>query len=210
VSNTLRIITLIPGFVLGLTLHEFSHALVAVRLGDPTARQLGRLSLNPLRHLDLFGSLMLILAGFGWAKPIPVDARYLRSPRRDMAMIALAGPLSNLVLAVVLAMMLRLVLAAGGTSSSSVLILLLVQAVWINLVLAVFNLIPLPPLDGSRIVAGVVPEQWNRGYDQLERFGPMILLALVLAANLTGVSVLSRFIMPVANPLFNLLMGKWL
>lgn len=209
-SNTLRIITLIPGFVLGLTLHEFSHALVAVRLGDPTARQLGRLSLNPLRHLDLFGSLMLILAGFGWAKPIPVDARYLRSPRRDMAMIALAGPLSNLVLAVVLAMMLRLVLAAGGTSSSSVLILLLVQAVWINLVLAVFNLIPLPPLDGSRIVAGVVPEQWNRGYDQLERFGPMILLALVLAANLTGVSVLSRFIMPVANPLFNLLMGKWL
>ena len=97
-QNLSNILPLIPGFILGLTLHEFSHALVADRLGDSTARRMGRLTLNPLAHLDLFGSLMLIFAGFGWAKPVPVNYHSLRSPRRDMALIAVAGPVSNVVL----------------------------------------------------------------------------------------------------------------
>lgn len=209
-NNINYTLTLIPGFILGLTLHEFSHAWVANRLGDSTAQQMGRLTLNPLAHLDLFGSLMLIFAGFGWAKPVPVNAYNLRHPRRDMAMIALAGPVSNVLLATAIAIVLRLVLAFGlgdALMTFNVVLLIIARAVWINIVLAVFNLIPLPPLDGSRILAGIVPEAWNHGYDQLERFGPAILLGIVVLASFTGVSIFGRIIMPLVNPLFNLIMG---
>jgi Zn-dependent protease len=211
--NLTQILPLIPGFILGLTLHEFSHALMADRLGDHTARRMGRLTLNPIAHLDLFGSLMLIFAGFGWAKPVPVNYSALRSPRRDMALIAVAGPVANVILAAVLAFVLRVLMPAGpnapGLLPESVL-LVFFQGIWINVILAVFNLIPVPPLDGSRIVAGLVPEHWNHGYEQFERIGPLLLLGLVLLASVTGVSVLSRIIMPVANPVFKLVMGAWL
>ncbi|MFZ5432551.1 MAG: site-2 protease family protein [Calditrichota bacterium] len=208
-ENTSRILTLIPGFLFGLTLHEFSHAWAATRLGDPTARRLGRLSLNPLAHLDLFGSLALIFIGFGWAKPVPVDPNYLRSPRRDMALIAAAGPVSNLLIAIVLAALARLALVGSNAIEGSVStgILILVQAVWINIVLAIFNLIPLPPLDGSRVLAGIVPETWNHGYEQVERFGPMILFGVIILASVTGISILGRIIMPVAEPVFRWFMG---
>ena len=207
------ILTLVPGFVLGLTLHEYSHALAAYRLGDSTAQRMGRLTLNPLAHLDLFGSLMLVFAGFGWAKPVPVNALALRHPRRDMAIVAVAGPLANVVLATALAMLFRLLLVVGmgpALMQMRMVFTILAGGVWVNVVLAVFNLIPLPPLDGSRILAGVVPPEWNHGYEQMERFGPMILLGLVLLANFAGVSVLGRIISPVAQPLYRLLMGPWL
>jgi Zn-dependent protease len=204
------ILTLVPGFVLGLTLHEYSHALAAYRLGDTTAQQMGRLTLNPLAHLDLFGSLMLVFAGFGWAKPVPVNALAFRHPRRDMAIVAVAGPLANVVLATALAMLLRLLLLTGwGTEllQYKLIFTIIASGVWVNVVLAVFNLIPLPPLDGSRILAGVVPPEWNHGYEQMERFGPMILLGLVMLANFAGISVLGRIISPVAQPLYRLLIG---
>jgi Zn-dependent protease len=205
-----QILTLVPGFVLGLTLHEYSHALAAYRLGDPTAQQAGRLTLNPLAHLDIFGSLMLIFAGFGWAKPVPVNVLAMRHPRRDMAIVAMAGPLANVVLATALAILFRLLLVAGfGTAlmQYKIIFTIIAGGVWVNVVLAVFNLIPLPPLDGSRIVAGVVPPEWNHGYEQMERFGPMILLGLVMLANFAGISVLGRIISPVAQPLYRLLIG---
>ena len=211
-----NIASLLPGFIIGLTIHEFSHAAVATRLGDPTARSMGRLTLNPLAHLDLFGSLMLIFAGFGWAKPVPVDANNLRSPRRDMAMIAFAGPLSNVVLAFVVGFGLRVAYPEGFSStqmSSSVAattMWIAVQAVWINVILAAFNMIPIPPLDGSRILAGVVPESWNHGYEQFERIGPMLLLGLVLLASFGGISIFSRLVSPVATPLLSLILGDWL
>jgi Zn-dependent protease len=209
-NNLPQILTLIPGFIVGLTLHEFSHALAADKLGDPTARNAGRLTLNPIAHLDLLGSVALVVAGFGWAKPCPVDASRFRSPRRDMALVALAGPVSNLILALLISVVIH-VLAPLGLGdwmySSSMAVLIVVRGVWINVVLAVFNLIPIPPLDGSRIVAGVVPEDWNAGYEHFERYGPLVLIGLVLLASFTGVSVLSRIIMPVAEPVFKLVMG---
>ena len=206
ISHTL---TLIPGFIIGLTVHEFSHAWTASRLGDTTARDGGRLTLNPLAHLDVFGSLMLLFIGFGWAKPVPVDARNFRSPRMDMAMVAVAGPLANVVLAIVLAVVLRFALALADPAAASVSLpqLVLVQAVWINIVLAVFNLIPIPPLDGSRVIAGFLPEAWSRAYDRLEGFGPALLFAIVILANLADVSILGRIIKPVAEPLFRWAIG---
>ncbi|HEY3296149.1 MAG TPA: site-2 protease family protein [bacterium] len=211
--NLSDILTLVPGFVFGLTLHEFSHAFVASRLGDPTAQRMGRLTLNPLAHLDLLGSVMLVAAGFGWAKPVPVDVNYLRSPRRDMALIAVAGPVSNIVLATACALLLRLLFMTGlfGDSTvASVALNVMIQAIQINVILAVFNIIPVPPLDGSRIVAGIVPEAWNHGYEQFERFGPLLLLGLVLIGSVTGVSILSRIIMPMASPIYKLVMLDWL
>jgi Zn-dependent protease len=208
-----HILYLIPGFVVGLTFHEFCHAWTANRLGDPTARIHGRLTLNPLAHLDLIGSLMLVFAGFGWAKPVPVNVYNLQSPRRDMALIASAGPAANLILAIAVSLLAHGLIAAGvvgASSASALLLLILVQSVWINVILAVFNLIPIPPLDGSRILAGVVPEEWNYGYEQFEKYGPFMLFGLILLANVTGVSVLGRIVMPVAQPVFNLVMGEWL
>jgi Zn-dependent protease len=212
-QNFSDILTLAPGFIIGLTFHEFSHAYAAYRLGDDTAQRAGRLTLNPAAHLDLFGSLMLIVAGFGWAKPVPVDANNFRSPRRDMALVAMAGPVSNVIMATVFSLLLHFADMAGlpgMMSSASIATLVLVQGVWINVILAVFNLIPVPPLDGSRIVAGVVPPEWNHGYEQFERVGPMLLFGLILLASLSGVSILSRIMMPVAEPLFRFIMGAWL
>ena len=213
--NTQAILALIPGFIVGLTIHEFSHAYVATRLGDPTARFLGRLTLNPLAHLDVLGSIMLIFAGFGWAKPVPVNEHYLHSPRRDMALIAIAGPISNILLAMLIGFALRVTFPAGFSSTQvsswmGIAAWVSVQAVWINVVLAAFNLLPIPPLDGSRVLAGIVPPSWNHGYQQMERFGPMLLLALVVIASLSGVSLFGRLIAPVAKPLLALVLGGWL
>ncbi len=214
--NYSNILSLLPGFIIGLTFHEFSHAYVATRLGDSTARDMGRLTLNPIAHLDLFGTLMLVFAGFGWAKPVPVNATLLRSPRRDMAMIALAGPVSNVVLALLIGFGLRAAypdgFSAAQTASSltSTMIWITVQAVWINVILAAFNLIPIPPLDGSRILAGIVPEHWNRGYEQFERIGPMLLLGLVLLASFSGISIFNRLVSPIARPLLSFILGDWL
>ncbi|MBU0509997.1 site-2 protease family protein [bacterium] len=207
--NYTQILLLLPGFVIGLTVHEFFHAWTAARLGDPTAKTMGRLTLNPLRHLDFFGSLMLVFIGFGWAKPVPVDPRYFRSPYRDMAMVAVAGPLSNLGLGIAFAFLLRLsVLFMDPTAASLPWpLMVLAQAVWINIVLAIFNLIPIPPLDGSRIVSGFIPERWARGYERFERIGPLLFIAVVLLANFADVSVFGRIIMPVAQPLFRLFVG---
>ena len=149
---------LIPPILFALTVHEFSHAYVASRMGDPTARLLGRLTLNPLAHLDPIGTILLLIAGFGWAKPVPVDARYLAHPRRDMMWIALAGPASNVILAALFGTLLRGVdgnAYLSGTIMGAALVDMVRYSVYLNLMLAVFNLIPIFPLDGSRILTGL-------------------------------------------------------
>jgi Zn-dependent protease len=197
--------TILPSFVVlvcSLSFHEAAHAWMADRLGDPTARNLGRLTLNPLAHVDWIGTVLFPLVAMstgapliGWAKPVPVDFRYLRSPRRDFALVAVAGPVSNLVLAVLLAVVRALIVSTrplpGGTADMASEIL--VSAVLLNVLLAVFNMIPVPPLDGSNVAIGLLPPEAGRLFMAMRPWGFIILYALML----TG--VLWEIIRPVQN-----------
>jgi Zn-dependent protease len=179
--------------LLAITVHEASHGYAARALGDRTAQMLGRLSLNPIRHIDPVGTILvpgilLVLGGFlfGWAKPVPVNMRNLTHPRRDMALVAIAGPLSNLAMALGWGLLLKFALATGATDGVWLGIrAMAVAGIVINLILMVLNLLPLPPLDGGRVLTGLVPESWARRLDRIEPFGLLILVAL-LATGLLG------------------------
>lgn len=174
---------LFPLFMMTVVIHEVSHGVVANFLGDPTARLAGRLTLNPLKHIDPFGTLLLPLMLrlihspiiFGWAKPVPVDYRNLRHPKRDMLWIGAAGPASNFAMAAVAALLLK----AGGPAWPPLAISLLQALALINLSLGLFNLLPVPPLDGSRILVGLLPVPWAAAVLRLERWGILILMALL-------------------------------
>ncbi len=168
------LVLLIPVVVFALVIHEFSHAWVANKLGDPTARYSGRLTLNPMAHLDPIGTLMILLVGFGYAKPVPVDTRYLSNPRVDMMKIAFAGPAANLLLAFIGGTIIRSGFV-GGTILS--MIFLFTQ---INIMLAVFNMIPIPPLDGSQIFSGLMMRKNPELVYKLQTYGPQILLGLIM------------------------------
>ena len=166
--------------LLCLTVHETCHGLAAYALGDPTARQAHRLSLNPLRHIDWFGLLMMFLAGFGWAKPVPVNPNYFKKPKQDMALTALAGPMSNFLLALIMLLAARIFcdVASYSEANQRILDFILMVAI-LSIGLGLFNLVPIPPLDGSKVLFAVLPD---RAYDQLmryERYGMLVLFALV-------------------------------
>ena len=162
-----------------LTVHETCHGLAALALGDPTAKRARRLSLNPLRHIDWFGLLMMITVGFGWAKPVPVD-RYFKNPKGGMAITALAGPLSNLLMAYLSALALGALSAVaavrGETAGLTLWLDFFALMVSLNIGLGIFNLIPFPPLDGSKVVAMFLPDRWYYRWMQLERYGMFILM----------------------------------
>src|SRR6266852_7233052 len=175
-----RIITLLIAF----TIHELSHAVTAVQLGDDTPRRMGRLTLNPLAHLDPIGSVLLIFAGFGWAKPVQINPYNLRTnPHVGMAVVAAAGPISNFVMALIAAIPFRLGLLSPFASSGGPILPslpgFLIDFISINLLLMLFNLIPIAPLDGSKILAGFAPREWDGVLATLEQWGPFLLLALV-------------------------------
>jgi Zn-dependent protease len=206
--DPIAFLLLLPPLLFALTVHEWSHGYTALRLGDPTARLLGRLTLNPLAHLDPIGSLLMLLPPhFGWAKPVPVDPRYLRHPRRDLMWIALAGPFSNLVLAVVFGALLQGLARSGMLAAHPRLdaagapAVMLQLGVQINLVLMAFNLIPIFPLDGSRVLSGLLSPALAERYRAMEPVGPFLLLALVLVGPLLGVSVIGAFVSPVVHGL---------
>jgi Zn-dependent protease len=168
-----------------VTVHEYAHAYVADRLGDPTPRNYGRLTLNPLAHLDLVGSLLILLVGFGWAKPVPVNPSNFSNWRRDTLIVAAAGPLANVTLLFVLGVPFKLgLLDPHGAGAALPLGLLLLITMQINAMLAVFNLIPVPPLDGSKILMGVLPPAQAATYARLQPYGTMVLLVLVLTNTL--------------------------
>ena len=168
--------------IIAMTVHEFAHGLAAYKLGDSTARLSGRLTLNPLAHIDFFWTILLPLVlflsssgnfVFGAAKPVPIDYRALKNPKRDIIWIGLSGPLANLILAFIIAQVLKF------TPLSGIVVYLLLNLLLINVVLALFNLIPIPPLDGSRVLMGLLPERLSRQYIRLERYGFIILFAFI-------------------------------
>jgi len=187
------LLLLVPVLLFALCFHEFAHAWVAYKLGDPTAKHSGRLTLNPLAHLDLMGSLMILFVGFGWAKPVPVDVRYLQNPRTDMMKVAFAGPAANLLLAFIGGTIIRAHLVGGS------LILMLVLFTQINIMLAVFNMIPIPPLDGSQIFSGLMVRKNPDLVMKLQMYGPQILFGLILIGYLTEISPLWWAMSPFVN-----------
>jgi Zn-dependent protease len=194
-----RIIVWILPVVFAITVHEVAHGWVAKKYGDNTADSQGRLTLNPIKHIDLVGTiiipaLLLIImlktgTGFifGWAKPVPVDPRNFKNPRADMAIVALAGPVSNVLMAIAWALVARagVTIGSSATQISDPLIYTGIAGIYINLVLAFINLLPIPPLDGSRILSGLLPNYWAWQYNKLERFG-FIILILLLSTNVLG------------------------
>ena len=189
-----------------LSFHEFAHAWMASKCGDNTAARMGRLTLNPMAHLDVMGSLMILFVGFGWAKPVPVDSRNLSDPRKDMMKVAAAGPLSNLLLAMVAGMAWRLL---GGINflldtNFPVLIFYFTQ---INIALAVFNLIPVSPLDGSQIFSGYLMKTNPELALKIQSYGPQVLFGLILFGYVTGFSILWLVMKPFVNFFMLLFIG---
>ena len=179
-GSLLDMVLRLAAVLLCLTVHETCHGLAAYALGDPTARRAHRLSLNPLRHIDWFGLLMMFAVGFGWAKPVPVNPNYFKKPKQGMALTALAGPVSNFLLALLTLLAARIFcdVAAYSETNQSILDFLLMVAV-LSIGLGLFNLVPIPPLDGSKVLFAVLPD---RAYNQLmryERYGMLVLFALV-------------------------------
>jgi Zn-dependent protease len=204
-------IMLVPG-LFAITFHEVAHGFVAEKFGDPTARMLGRLSLNPLKHLDIVGTIALMVFGFGWAKPVPVNFGNLRKPKRDMVWVALAGPGANLLLALVSAVLLRGLLLLGSVTSEvqieaaspilNPVLLMAYFSLYINVLLGVFNLLPIPPFDGGRVMVGLLPARQGEWLSRFEPFGFIIILLLIFYTPVWPV-----LIQPVVNFLVAVLSG---
>ena len=179
-GSLLSMVTRLAAVLLCLTVHESCHGLAAYALGDPTARREHRLSLNPLRHIDWFGLLMMFVAGFGWAKPVPVNPNYFKKPKQGMALTALAGPVSNFLLALLMLLAARIFcdVAAYSEANQRILDFLLMVAL-LSIGLGLFNLLPIPPLDGSKVLFAVLPDGAYNQLMRYERYGMLLLFALV-------------------------------
>ncbi|MGC1391135.1 MAG: site-2 protease family protein [Bacteroidales bacterium] len=186
-----RVLKFLPGIILGLTVHEYCHALVAHMCGDSTSKDQGRISLNPLKHIDPLGFIMLIFVGFGWAKPVQFNEQNLRNPRTDVIKIALAGPLSNAVIAMILSVILSLLSSVAVIRMAQVMQIVsevFIYAIYINWGLFIFNLIPLPPLDGSHLLLS----QFKRFpvlYNGLYKYGSLLLFGLIIMSFITKINV---------------------
>jgi len=198
--NFQTLLLIAPPILLALTFHEYAHAYAAYRYGDDTAKQSGRLSLNPLRHLDPLGTIMIFIVHFGWAKPVPVNPNRLRNPKKDMLWISAAGPLANMMLALASGLLIRVLLTIGVTpdrhTAIGLLFFMVIMSLQINLALAIFNILPIAPLDGSKILSALLPVRYEKLIYFLERYGPFILIGLIIFGQATGVSVLGGLIWP--------------
>ena len=200
------LIILLPILIFSLCFHEFSHGYIAYKLGDHTAARNGRLTLNPLAHLDPIGSLMILFVGFGWAKPVPVNPVNFSNPRVDMMKVAFAGPASNLLLAFTGGLMMRLVNIVG-LLQSEMFIQTLYYFILINISLAVFNMIPVAPLDGSQIFGNMISKNNPELAWKLQMYGPKILMGIILIGMVTPFSVLGFLMMPFVKMFMYLFTG---
>jgi Zn-dependent protease len=188
--DLLRTLKFLPGIILGLTVHEFSHAYIAHLCGDSTSKDMGRVTLNPLKHIDPLGFIMLLIAGFGWAKPVQFNEQNLRNPKRDVIKIAVAGPLSNALTAMVLSVIFVLFIQNGSGSHnrvSSFLTEVFLYGIYINWGLFIFNLIPLPPLDGSHLLLSFF-KKYPVFHQNLYKYGSFVLLGLIIGTIVTKIN----------------------
>jgi len=202
-TNPLLFIVYIVALLVAITIHEFSHAWMADYLGDPTARLSGRLKLNPLVHIDGIGMLFLFFFGFGWGKPVPFDPYNLKNPRKDAALISFAGPLSNIFIALSLSLLLKMMVFFNLSGLFMIGSFLLIPVIYLNVILGLFNLLPINPLDGFKIVGGLLSEEKARQWYELERYGMIFLLLLILPLGQS--SMLDMFIRPIISFIINLL-----
>ena len=193
-------ISFIVGLIIGITVHEFAHAFVAYRLGDPTAKLAGRLTLNPQSHLDPIGTIALLFLGFGWGKPTPFDPFNLRNVKRDSALISLSGAATNFAIAALTSLPYLIAYHTHNISPTFASIYtVLAPFIWINVILGVFNLIPVAPLDGFKVLAGLLPRDWYEDFMQTERYGIFILLFLLI----TG--MVGKFLLPITSTILDTL-----
>lgn len=203
-QNPLYFIAFVVALIVGITVHEFAHAWVAYRAGDPTARIEGRLSLNPFVHLDPLGTLFLFMVGFGWGRPVPINPIYFRN-KSDELKVAFAGIVTNILVALILAIPIRIALMHGQLIESSVVLSFLNIMVELNIILAAFNLLPIPPLDGSHLVEYFLNNQAKQAYNQ---FGPYLLIGLVLLDRISNTSIIMTVMEPIVRFISFLVSGS--
>jgi Zn-dependent protease len=210
----LRLIIQIPILLLTLTIHEFSHGYVAYLLGDDTAKRAGRLTLNPISHIDPFGLVMLFIAHIGWAKPVPINPYNFKNFKRDTAITAAAGPVSNFIVAILLSIFFNMIVKFNPSIMysksliSTMGISMLYYAILINLALGIFNLIPIPPMDGSKILGGFLSDEVYYKYTAQEQRGAQLLMIIFAASYLFNLNLIGSIIMPPLNFLLKLLIGQ--
>lgn len=199
-NQLIEFLIIAPPILLALTFHEYAHAFVANRLGDSTAKDIGRLTLNPLVHLDLLGTAMLFIAHIGWAKAVPVNPLNFKNPKRDLLCVSLAGPGANLLLAFLFGLACRLLGIEGWLSPEPGIMglvkFMIVFGLLINIVLAIFNLLPIPPLDGSKILMGLIPRQYEQQFLPFMRYGSTLLIALIVFSFVGKIDILGAIIDP--------------
>ena len=215
-NGLITLLMWLPIVIFSLSFHETAHAYIAYKLGDPTARNFGRISLNPAKHLDPIGFASMLLLGIGWAKPVPINARNFENPRKGMALSSLAGPVSNLILAVIFAFLrvATLVIALFSTPSAAFdyVGLFFMYGVLLNVSLAMFNLIPVPPLDGSRLIGLILPPKYYFSYMKYERYIGWGFLALVFVLSKFDISLIEWIVWPVTNGIINIFvsLANWI
>jgi Zn-dependent protease len=211
----------IIAILIALSVHEWAHAFVASRLGDPTGKYEGRLTLNPVAHIDPLGALLFLTVGFGWGKPVPVNPRYFKNIRRDTALVSLAGPFSNLVVAFIAFFGLKLLAPhVDGTSGQGLLqfsasagggmgflMSILADSLFLNLGLMAFNLLPIAPLDGSKVLGSLIPLRYEDDYDRFMQYGPYLLLALLIMERAVNFPLLETWIYGIIDPILRVMMA---